>query len=268
MTALSVNLNKIAWLRNARAGEARPDLLAAADIAIRAGAQGITVHPRPDLRHILPDDVDKLHQWLSAEAPDIEFNIEGNPFAQANKHGYPGFLNLVERYRPHQCTLVPDAVGQLTSDHGFTASQIEEDLVPVLNKLSRWNVRSSVFMDPQPEVMPLVAQAGANRIELYTGPYAESFQAEAKAQGAAAPNSGNTKNIWHQYLDSAVAAQEAGLGVNAGHDLNLQNLAWFLKIPNILEISIGHALIADALEIGLQAAVSEYLLIIKQSTTT
>lgn len=257
MAVLSVNLNKIAWLRNARGDSARPDLLSAAKIAVDAGARGITVHPRPDLRHIKPEDVFALADWLPTQAAGLELNLEGNPCNTANDAGYPGFLALIEQVRPQQCTLVPDADNQLTSDHGFAESQITNQLTPVLQKLRDWGVRSSVFMDPKPRAMAVAAKAGADRIELYTGPYAATFQQAAQGKRLAA--------IHQNYALSADAAVQAGLGVNAGHDLDLQNLACFLQIKTILEVSIGHALIADALEYGLANAIGKYLRVIEQA---
>lgn len=255
MTRLSINLNKIAWLRNARGDDCRPDLIETADIAIAAGAQGITVHPRPDLRHITPDDVYNLADWLKTQSPEIEFNLEGNPGSPANNKGYPGFLTLVEQVRPHQCTLVPDSNDQLTSDHGFSRKQIKEELAPVLARLQDLSIRSSVFVDPVPDAMALVAEAGADRIELYTAPYVIAFQ-RAQAEDAQAAK---LETLWSDYLKSAQSAQRAGLGVNAGHDLDLDNLAYFLTIPDILEVSIGHALIADALIYGLSETILKYL---------
>lgn len=257
MAVLSVNLNKIALLRNARGDSARPDLLNSAKVAVDAGAHGITVHPRPDLRHIKPEDVLALADWLSTQAAGLELNLEGNPFSTANDAGYPGFLRLIEQVRPQQCTLVPDTDNQLTSDHGFADTQITNQLTPILQKLRGWGVRSSIFMEPKPRSMAVAAKAGADRIELYTGPYAATFQQAAQGEPLAAMH----KN----YALSADAAVRAGLGVNAGHDLDLQNLGCFLQIKNILEVSIGHALIADALECGLANAIGKYLRIIEQA---
>jgi pyridoxine 5-phosphate synthase len=239
-TALSVNLNKVALLRNARDGD-RPSVLGAARIAIAAGADGITVHPRPDQRHIRPGDVLSL-----AEALDVELNIEGNPF-----HGalgdYPGFLAVVERARPAQCTLVPDTATQLTSDHGWNLAEEGERLRPIIDELHRLRCRVSLFMDPDAGAMPRARALGADRIELYTEEYAR-----AHARGAAHLQ-------LERYRAAAVAAQSAGLGVNAGHDLNLENLEDFCReVPDVLEVSIGQALIADALELGLAESVRRY----------
>ena len=260
MIALSVNLNKIAWLRNARGRASRPNIIAMADKVMAADAGGITLHPRPDLRHVTPDDVYRLADWLASKhRTAFELNLEGNPFSTANAIGYPGFLELVKQVRPQQCTLVPDSDSQLTSDHGFSPDQFDE-LQGIFTQLNDWGVRSSVFMDPLPELMEAIAKAGANRIELYTGPYAEAFETEADGQLTA-----TCKMVWQSYADTTKAAAIAGLGVNAGHDLDQINLGHFLAIGNIVEVSIGHALIADALEYGLTETISRYLQIISAS---
>ena len=253
MTRLSVNVNKIALLRNSREG-ARPDVLGAARTAIAAGAQGITVHPRPDQRHIRPGDVHALARMLRADHPHIEFNIEGNPAAGPRDNGYPGFDRLVEAARPDQATLVPDADAQLTSDHGWDLSDpaAARRVTDVAGRYRAQGVRVSLFMDPEPEQIARAQACGADRIELYTGPYAELVA----RRGLDHPES-------HARLETyARAARHAaglGLGVNAGHDLDLDNLAAFIAIGGIAEVSIGHALIADALDIGLAAAVRKYL---------
>ena len=252
MTALSVNLNKVAWLRNAREG-ARPSVPEAARTVIAAGAQGITVHPRPDQRHVRPRDVDAL-AGLLREFPEVEFNIEGNPYAGPRDNGYPGFDRLIETARPHQATLVPDADGQLTSDHGWDLRDAgeAERLAAVVARYRDWGARVSLFMDPVPERIAAAAACGADRIELYTGPYAERV-ARCGVDGAAAEES------WRTYRDAARYAVRLGLGVNAGHDLDLENLARFVAMGGIAEVSIGHALTADALEWGLSATVRKYL---------
>lgn len=260
MIALSVNLNKIAWLRNARGMTSRPNIIAMADTVMAAGANGITVHPRPDLRHITPDDVYQLAGWLAnKQTAGFELNLEGNPLSTANAAGYPGFLALIKAVRPQQCTLVPDSDSQLTSDHGFSPDQFNE-LQDIFTQLDEWGVRSSVFMDPLPEQMEAIAKAGADRIELYTGPYAETFATGADGRLTAA-----CRTVWQSYADTAKAAGMAGLEVNAGHDLNQANLGHFLTIDTIAEVSIGHALIADALEYGLTETISRYLQIISAS---
>lgn len=245
MTALSVNLNKIALLRNSRPGN-YPDVVAHGKVCLAAGAAGITVHPRPDQRHIRPDDVRALAA-LVATYPGREFNIEGNPFASASG-GYPGLLALVAETRPQQCTLVPDGATQLTSDHGFDLACDGTALAPVIAELKALGVRVSLFMDPDPAQIERAAALGAERIELYTGPYAAACL-EGTGSAALLP-----------YRQAAACAAALGLGVNAGHDLNLDNLADFAAaLPQLLEVSIGHALIVDALAMGLSRAVAAYL---------
>ena len=253
MTMLSVNVNKIAWLRNSREG-ARPSVLDAARTAVAAGAHGITVHPRPDQRHIRPADVEELAALLAAEAPHVEFNIEGNPAAGPRDNGYPGFDRLVEAARPDQATLVPDADAQLTSDHGWDLSDPAAAgfVREVAGRYRGWGVRVSLFMDPVEEQIARAKDCGADRVELYTGPYAELVD----RRGPAHPE---TRAGLDAYARAARAAEELGLGVNAGHDLNLDNLAAFVAVGGIAEVSIGHALIADALEMGLSTAVRRYL---------
>ncbi len=242
-TALSVNLNKVAWVRNTR-HLAIPSLTRAANLCLQAGASGITVHPRPDERHIRVDDVRDLAAVLQSW-PDREFNIEGNPF-----HNLMDCLgDLVQRKLPvHQVTFVPDAHGQFTSDHGWSFPQDAQRLQPVIAQAKVLGVRVSIFMDAEPEQMAAAKEVGADRIELYTEPYAAAWGTptqEAQLQRFAA---------------AAQAAHAAGLGVNAGHDLNLANLAAFVRtVPGVAEVSIGHALIADALELGYAAAVRAYL---------
>ncbi len=243
MTALSVNLNKIALLRNSRPGN-YPDVVAHGAVCLDAGADGITVHPRPDRRHIRPDDVHRLAA-LVASRPGCEFNIEGNPFAPAEP-GYPGLLALVADTRPQQCTLVPDTADQLTSDHGFDLDRDGDALRPILEHCRSLGVRVSLFMDPDLRQIERAAALGAERIELYTGYYAAAW-----AQGA-------TSEL-ERYRSAAAHAQALGLGINAGHDLNLQNLSAFAQaLPGLLEVSIGHALIVDALALGLAATVRAY----------
>ena len=253
MTALSVNLNKIAWLRNAREGT-RPNLPETARTIIAAGVQGITVHPRPDQRHIRPADVHALAELLASDYPHIEFNIEGNPAAGPRDNGYPGFDHLIETARPHQATLVPDTDAQLTSDHGWDLSDpAEADRVAaIIARYQGWGARVSLFMDPVEEQIACAKECGADRIELYTGPYADLVE----HHGLGHPE---TQACRQSYLDATRCATKLGLGVNAGHDLNLDNLAAFIAIGDIDEVSIGHALIADALELGLSATVRRYL---------
>ena len=253
MTALSVNVNKIAWLRNSREG-ARPSVLAAARTAIGAGARGITVHPRPDQRHIRPADVLALARMLRSDSPGIELNIEGNPAAGPRDNGYPGFDRLVESARPDQATLVPDADAQLTSDHGWDLSDpaAARRVAECVSRYRGGGVRVSLFMDPDLEQIARAQACGADRIELYTGPYAEL----AARRGL---DHDETRACREDYARAARHAVEIGLKVNAGHDLDLENVAAFIAIGGIAEVSIGHALIADALETGLAAAVRNYL---------
>ena len=246
MTALSVNVNKIAVLRNSRGGR-EPSVGAAAVAAIEAGCAGITVHPRPDLRHIRPDDVLELARITRGR---VEFNIEGNPFAPA--HGqYPGLLALVAAARPQQVTLVPDGDAQLTSDHGFDLRRDSAALRPLIAELKACGARVSLFMDAGAEALELAAEIGADRIELYTGPFAEAFAA------------GDASKTLAHCAKTAAAAQALGLGVNAGHDLSQANLAGFLAaVAGVEEVSIGHALISEALYDGLKETVRAYLRIL------
>lgn len=233
MTALSVNLNKVALLRNAR-DIGIPSVLEAAATCIAAGADGITVHPRPDERHIRRKDVFDL-----AAAIRVEFNIEGNPT--------PDFLDLVQAVHPAQCTLVPDSPEQRTSDHGWDLVRDGERLAPVIAGLRSTGIRVSLFLDPDTTQVQRAAHLGADRIELYTEPYARAFEA------------GDPGPVLERYIRAADYAIAAGMGVNAGHDLNLDNLPGFIRaMPPVLEVSIGHALIADALRMGLHAAVLAY----------
>ena len=251
MTALSVNVNKVAWLRNARGGS-RPDVVACARMALEAGADGITVHPRPDGRHIRTEDVHALKELLDGYR-HAEFNIEGNPHAAANGD-YPGFDRLIDSVRPQQCTLVPDADDQLTSDHGWdlTDASTRQRVARSIARYKAHGVRISLFMDPVPEQIAHAKDVGTDRIELYTGPYAELVQQRGLRDE-------QTNACWATYRNAAHHACELGLGVNAGHDLDLRNLSRFLAIGGIAEVSIGQALIADALELGLAATVKRYL---------
>ena len=244
MTALSVNLNKVALLRNTRS-IGIPSVTRAAVLALEAGADGITVHPRPDGRHVRANDVADLAELLRGW-PVAEFNIEGNPFH--------GLLDYVEQVRPHQCTFVPDETGAFTSDHGWNLPADAERLRPMIERAKRVGTRVSLFMDPVPAAMRFAAELGADRVELYTEPYAQRFgTAEQDAS-------------LREYAAAAAAALAAGLGVNAGHDLNRANLAAFLStVPGVDEVSIGHALIADALECGLSATVRMYVAEIRKA---
>jgi pyridoxine 5-phosphate synthase len=245
MTNLSVNLNKVALLRNAR-NIGIPSVIKAARICISAGAQGITVHPRPDERHATAADVYGLADLL-ATVPNVEFNIEGNPF--------PKFIEIVREVKPTQCTLVPDSPEAFTSDHGWDLADDGERLKPIIEGLKDLGIRVSLFMDADYTQVEMAKEAGADRIELYTEPYAAAF------------NSDQADSVLERFALAAKKAREAGLGVNAGHDLNLDNLAKFCSIPNVLEVSIGHALVSDALELGLFNAVQAYLKILNQGNS-
>ena len=253
MTALSVNVNKIAWLRNSREG-ARPSVLAAARTAIGRARTASPSIPRPDRRHIRPADVEALAALLAAEAPHVEFNIEGNPAAGPRDNGYPGFHRLVETARPDQATLVPDADTQLTSDHGWDL--LDPDAARFVREVAAryrgWGVRVSLFMDPVEEQIAGAKECGADRVELYTGPYADKVERHGLEHR-------ETRACRETYARAVRYAADVGLGVNAGHDLNLDNLAAFISIGGIAEVSIGHALIADALDMGLSTAVRRYL---------
>ena len=242
MTALSVNLNKIALVRNTRA-LGIPSVTRFATIALEAGADGITVHPRPDGRHVRGEDVRELAALL-AKWPAAEFNIEGNPFHQ--------LMDYVREVRPHQCTFVPDDTGAFTSDHGWDLARDGDRLRPVIEEARALGVRVSLFMDPLPEAMAPARELGADRVELYTEPYAHAFGTPRQAVELA------------RYRAAALAAQAVGVGVNAGHDLNRDNLPPFLStVTGVLEVSIGHALTADALEFGMAATVRMYLAAIR-----
>ncbi len=249
MTALSVNVNKIAVLRNSRGGD-EPDVVRAARTCLQSGAHGITVHPRPDQRHIRTDDVLALAS-LTLEH-DVEFNLEGNPFAPP-RDGYPGFLALCEQVRPAQATLVPDGDGQLTSDHGFDFARDAERLRPLIAALKALDCRVSVFVDAGGPGLELARDIGADRIEIYTGPYAQ-------AQAA-----GDAGTALADCVRTAREALALGLGINAGHDLSQANLTEFLEaVPQVLEVSIGHALISEALYVGLERTVHHYLNILSE----
>lgn len=242
---LSVNLNKIALIRNSREGS-YPDVTVFGKLSLDAGAAGLTVHPRPDQRHITPYDVRNLAA-LRVEYPSTEFNIEGNPFAPA-RGSYPGLLELVAETNPEQCTLVPDNDAQKTSDHGFDLKKDGERLLPLIEKLHSLGVRVSLFMDPEPEQIELAKQIGADRIELYTGPYAWAY-GRSKEEG---------EQHYNLHKTAALTAQSLNIGINAGHDLNLANLPLYSQLPGLQEVSIGHALTVDALLMGYSKAVAAY----------
>jgi pyridoxine 5-phosphate synthase len=237
-TALSVNLNKVALVRNSR-HLGIPSVVRAATLCLQAGAHGITVHPRPDERHIRANDVHDLAALLK-DWPQQEFNIEGNPFHN--------LMDFVRQVRPHQCTFVPDSEGQLTSDHGWNLSLDGIRLRPLIEEAQSLGVRVSLFMDADAHAMAAAKAVGADRVELYTEPYA-----------AALAGAGQAAQL-QRFAAAAQAAQACGLAVNAGHDLNRDNLVAFLRdVPGVQEVSIGHALIADALELGYAATVHAYL---------
>jgi pyridoxine 5-phosphate synthase len=236
-TVLSVNLNKVALLRNTR-HLGIPSVTRAAEIALQAGAQGITVHPRPDERHIRAGDVHDLAALLKGW-PEVEFNIEGNPL-----HNLMDFVRAV---RPQQATFVPDSVGQFTSDHGWRFPEDADVLRPLVAQAKSLGVRVSLFMDPLPDAMAAARAVGADRVELYTESYARAWGTPQQAA------------VLAQFTRAAEAALAVGLGVNAGHDLNRDNLTDFLRaVPGVQEVSIGHALIADALELGYAETVRDY----------
>jgi pyridoxine 5-phosphate synthase len=236
---LSANVNAIAELRNRR-NLPWPSVVGLSRLALSAGAAGITVHPRPDERHIRPSDVTEVAAMISAEFAEREFNIEGNPDAR--------FIELVERVRPNQVTLVPDDIRQATSDHGWDLAHHRAFLSDIIARLKEGGMRVSVFVDPEPNAAALAREVGADRIEIYTGPYG----------GALAPD------IRRRELDHVVATGRAaaaeGIGLNAGHDLTLDNLPPLVAaLPNLLEVSIGHCLTADALIYGMAGAIARYL---------
>jgi pyridoxine 5-phosphate synthase len=248
VTLLSVNVNKVAVLRNSRGGLG-PDVSAAARAVLAAGAAGITVHPRPDQRHIRPGDVIALAALVRGRA---EFNIEGNPFAPP-RGDYPGLLALAEQTRPDQVTLVPDGDGQLTSDHGFDLRRDAARLRPLIDALHATGARVCLFVDAGAAALELAADVGADRIELYTGPYAEACAA------------GDPGPMLAACIATATQARALGLGVNAGHDLDQANLGVFARAVQPAEVSIGHALISEALYGGLDATVRAYLRILDEA---
>jgi pyridoxine 5-phosphate synthase len=243
-THLSVNLNKVALVRNTR-HLGIPSITRAATLCLQAGAQGVTVHPRPDERHIRTTDVADLSALMRAW-PDREYNIEGNPLQN--------LMGFVRQFKPHQATFVPDGEGQFTSDHGWNPSTDTDKLRPLIAEAKALGVRVSLFMDAEPSHMAWAKSVGADRVELYTEPFAAAWGTSAQSVQL------------ERFAKAAQAALDVGLGVNAGHDLNRDNLVAFLRqVPSVLEVSIGHALIADALELGYEATVTTYLNCIKIS---
>lgn len=243
MVHLSVNVNKVATLRNSRGGD-QPRVLDAVAVCLEAGVAGITVHPRSDERHIRPGDVRDIGAVLR-QFPGVEYNIEGDP--------RPGLLALVREVRPHQCTLVPVRQGEITSQAGWTPGQAG-GLDGAIANLRAVGIRVSVFVDAEPDAVRFAKSLGADRIELYTEPYARAFEG--------GPDAG--RRSLERYADAARLARSLGMGVNAGHDLDLENLALFRTLPHLDEVSIGHALFSRALFVGLSTAVREYLALLAQ----
>jgi pyridoxine 5-phosphate synthase len=240
MIHLSVNVNKVATLRNSRGGR-MPSVIEAVAASIAAGAPGITVHPRADRRHITPDDVREIAQVLRTLPPAVEFNIEGDPRSE--------LLDLVEEVRPDQCTLVPVAPGEVTSQAGWQPGPERDRLPDVIGRLKALGVRVSVFVDAEPDPIRWAASAGADRVELYTEPFARAFEHGLEA----------AQRSFAHYAEGARLAHALGLAVNAGHGLDLDNLVMFRELPFLAEVSIGHALISRALFVGLPVVVREYL---------
>ena len=246
MTRLSVNVNKIATLRNSRGGRV-PSVLDAVDVCLKAGAPGITVHPRADQRHITPADVRDVARLLRRDWPGIEFNIEGDP--------RPDLLALVEEVGPDQCTLVPVVPGEVTSQAGWRPGAMSEGIAAVVARLHARRVRVSLFVDAEPDPIRWAASTGADRVELYTEPFARAFE-----QGAAA-----ARESFQRYVGAAELAHTQGLGINAGHDLDLDNLVMFRGLPHLDEVSIGHAIVSRAVFAGLATVVGEYLQVLSSA---
>jgi pyridoxine 5-phosphate synthase len=234
---LSVNVNKVATLRNSRGGR-EPDVLQAVAVCIAAGAPGITVHPRADERHIRMSDVHGIAEYLKG-SPEVEYNIEGDP--------RPGLLELVLNVRPTQCTLVPVQPGELTSQAGWPPETAVEELRSIVSGMKKIGVRVSMFIDPVPDAVRWAAAVGGDRVELYTEPFARAFE------------TGGGEASFNAYAAAAELAHSLGLGVNAGHDLDLKNLQLFRRLPHLEEVSIGHALMSHALYVGLERSVRDYL---------
>ncbi|MCY4043606.1 MAG: pyridoxine 5'-phosphate synthase [Cellvibrionales bacterium] len=248
MIALSININKVALIRNSRPGN-NPDLVNYAKKCVRYGAKGITVHPRPDQRHIRAQDCINLANANLG----VEFNIEGNPFASycasddESVSDYPGFMAIIRQVKPDQCTLVPDSHQQKTSDHGFDLTQDTTELAKLITEIKNLGCRVSLFMDADLNQIPLAKAIGADRIELYTGPFAE-----------------DPEGTFNTYKAAALLAHEIGLGINAGHDLNLENMALMAQLPSLEEVSIGHALTLEAMDFGLEETINRYIHILEK----
>ncbi len=237
---LSVNVNKIATLRNSRGGSV-PSVVQGVSVCVAAGATGITVHPRADARHITTTDVHAIASYLAPRRRTVEYNMEGDP--------RPDFLALVREVRPHQCTLVPVKPGEITSQAGWPADTPTADMREIVGDLRERGVRVSIFVDPDRAAVEWAASVGGDRVELYTEPFAHAFKESAEA----------TDRSFRGYIEAANVAHALGLGVNAGHDLDTDNLPLFRTLPHLDEVSIGHALISRALFVGLDRAVREYL---------
>ncbi len=240
MVRLSVNVNKVATLRNSRGGHV-PSLLEAVDVCVAAGAPGITVHPRADRRHVRPDDVRAIAEALGGRTPHVEFNIEGDP--------RPELLDIVREIRPDQCTLVPVVPGEITSQAGWQPGPQTERLPELIREIGSWGVRVSVFVDAMPDPIHWAASVGAHRVELYTEPFARAFDRDLD----------EARRSFARYAEASRLARSLGLGVNAGHDLDLANLVIFRELPFLDEVSIGHAILSRALFVGLGVVVREYL---------
>jgi pyridoxine 5-phosphate synthase len=241
MIHLSVNVNKIATLRNSRGGD-QPRVLDAVDVCVRAGVSGVTVHPRADRRHITPGDVREISRALAGHRPSLEFNIEGDP--------RPDLIDLVVEVRPDQCTLVPVAEGEITSQAGWRETHPDSSrLTSVVQQLKSAGIRVSLFVDPDQLAIRFAATTGADRVELYTEPFARAFER----------GHDDAVRSFARYSDAARLAHELGLGVNAGHDLDLDNLVVFRELPFLDEVSIGHAIVSRAVFVGLGQVLREYL---------
>ncbi len=243
MVRLSVNVNKVATLRNSRGGH-EPRVLDAVDVCLNAGVRGITVHPRADQRHITPTDVRDIAVRLNSVRPGVEFNMEGDP--------RPDFIDLVHEVIPEQCTIVPVIPGEITSQAGWIRSQDTDRLPDIIASMTARGIRVSLFVDPTDEAIELASVVGANRVELYTEPFARAFE-----QGGA-----EAERSFRVYARAAEQAHAHGLGVNAGHDLDLHNLVLFRDLPHLDEVSIGHAIMSRALFVGLNTVVREYLAVL------
>ena len=248
MAKLSVNVNKVATLRNSRGGSV-PSVIDAVTVCLKAGAPGITVHPRADRRHIRPEDVRGIVQVLRRDWPGIEYNIEGDPRVE--------LLDLVGEVRPDQCTLVPVVPGEVTSQAGWRPGPATDAIPAVVRGLHAAGIRISLFVDAEAEPIRWAASTGADRVELYTEPFARAFE----------DNRDEARRSFARYSDAAALAHSLGLGVNAGHDLDLENLVMFRELPHLDEVSIGHAIMSRALFVGLDTVVREYLQVLSSASS-